>query len=223
MAFAARHAGRTFVAITDHSQSLRIANGMDVERLEHQGMAIDELNAELSGDGDPFRVLRSIEMDVLVDGSSDMPAAAVAPLDLVLGAFHTRLRTEDDQTERYVAALRNPDVQVIAHPRARMYGRRVGLRADWRRVFDEAARTGKALELDATPARQDLDVELARLAVRAGVQWFSIGSDAHADAELGSLPFGFATAVLAGIPQERVLNYRSANFVKSWADDLRDR
>jgi histidinol phosphatase-like PHP family hydrolase len=223
MAWAARELGRTSVGITDHSQSLRIANGMDEDRLVLQGHGIDRLNEELAGQGDRFRVLRSIEMDVLSDGSSDMDAAAVGRLDLVLGAFHTRLRAPEDQTERYLAALRNPDVQVLAHPRARMYGRRSGLNADWPRVFEEAARTGKALELDATPSRQDLDVELARLAMRSGVRWFSIGSDAHSLLELEFLPFGLATAVLADIPRERVLNFRSPSFIKGWARDLRDR
>jgi len=222
MASAARELGRTLVGVTDHSQSLRIARGMDADRLALQGLAIERLNAELIGQGEPFRVLRSMEMDVFADGSSDMETEALKDLDVVLGAFHSRLRVTDDQTDRYVAALRNPDVQILAHPRARMFGRRVGLRADWSRVFDEAARTGKALEIDATPSRQDLDVELARLAVRAGVQWFSIGSDAHNVAELEALPFGLATAVLAGVPREQVLNYRSAEFIIEWAVRLRD-
>ena len=163
-----------------------------------------------------------MEMDVFADGASDMEPEALMDLDLVLGAFHSRLRVPDDQTDRYVAALRNPDVQILAHPRARMFGRRVGLRADWSRVFDEAARTGKALEIDATPARQDLDVDLARSAVRAGVRWFSIGSDAHDVGELDALRFGLAIAVLAGVPRERVLNYRSAEFISVWAARLRD-
>lgn len=223
MVCAARDLGRTFVAITDHSQSLRIANGMNDERLAFQGLAIDRLNAELDAHGDGFHVLRSIEMDVFADGSSDMGSEALEGLDLVLGAFHTRLRTPEDQTERYLAALRNPDIQVLAHPRARMYGRRIGLSADWPQVFEEAARTGKALELDATPSRQDLDVELARLAMRSGVQWFSIGSDAHSIQELDFLSFGVATAILAGIPRDRVLNYRTVEFVKGWARQLRER
>jgi len=223
MVSAARDRGRAFVAITDHSQSLRIANGMDDARLALQGLAIDRVNAAFDGQGHAFRVLRSIEMDVFPDGSSDMETSALEGLDLVLGAFHSQLRTADDQTERYVATLRNPDVHVLAHPRARMHGRRVGLRADWPRVFDEAARTGKALELDATPSRQDLDVELAALAMRSGVPWFSIGSDAHSAPELEFLPFGMATAVLAGIPRDRVLNYRSVGFVKGWARELRER
>ncbi len=222
MVSAARDLGRTFVAVTDHSQSLRIARGMDAERLAAQGRAIDRLNAELAEQGDPFRVLRSMEMDVFADGASDMESAALEHLDLVLGAFHSRLRVADDQTDRYIATLRNPDVQVIAHPRARMFGRRVGLRADWSRVFDEASRTGKALELDATPARQDLDVDLARAAIRAGVRWFSIGSDAHSVSELATLPFGLATAAIAGIPRDRILNYRPAEFIAEWTARLRE-
>ena len=222
MVSAARDLGLTLVAVTDHSQSLRIARGMDAERLALQGLAIERLNAELAGQGEPFRVLRSMEMDVFADGSSDMEADALRDLDLVLGAFHSRLRVTDDQTDRYVAALQNRDVQILAHPRARMFGRRVGLQADWSRVFDEAARTGKALEIDATPARQDLDVDLARSAVRAGVRWFSIGSDAHAVSELEALPFGLAIAALAGVPRDRVLNYQSAAFISAWAAGLRD-
>jgi histidinol phosphatase-like PHP family hydrolase len=223
MASSARAVGRSFIAITDHSRSLTIANGMDEGRLHEQVARIDGLNAELAAAGDPFRVLRSIEMDVFVDGAADMEPEALAPLDLVLGAFHSKLRLREDQTERYLITLRDPSIHVLAHPKARMYGRRVGLQADWPRVFAEAARRGKAVELDATPARQDLDVELARIARSEGVEWFSIGSDAHAVHELEFLPFGMATAALAGIPRERVLNYRTAEEVVAWAAGLRDR
>ena len=223
MAAAARALGRTFMASTDHSTSLRIARGMTPEELEDQGRRIDALNAVFAVDGDPFRMLRSIEMDVFADGSCDMHAADLAPLDLVLGAFHTKLRDTGDGTDRYLAALRNPLVHVLAHPKARMYGRRVGLEADWPRVFDEAARLGKAVELDATPSRQDLNVELARVAMASGVRWFSIGSDAHSASELEFLPFGMAVASLAGIPRDRVLNYMAADDVVAWAKGLKDR
>jgi histidinol phosphatase-like PHP family hydrolase len=223
MAGRARALGRPFIAITDHSKSLTIAHGMDERRLSEQGVRIDELNAELEAAGDPFRVLRSMEMDVFVDGAADMEPEALAPLDLVLGAFHSKLRIREDQTERYVAALRNPSVHVLAHPQARMYGRRIGLQADWPRVFAEAARQGKAVELDATPARQDLSVELARVAEAEGVRWFSVGSDAHTALELEFLPFGLAIAALAGIPRERILNYRTAQEVVGWGSELRAR
>jgi putative hydrolase len=217
----ARALGRPFMAITDHSKSLKIANGMDEERLAGQVLRIDELNAALRDSGDAFRVLRSIEMDVFSDGSVDMEPEALAPLDIVLGAFHSKLRVREDQTERYLAALRDPSVHVLAHPQARMYGRRTGLRADWNRVFAEATARGKAVELDATPARQDLSVELARIAVAEGVRWFSIGSDAHSAPELEFLPFGLATAALAGIPRERILNYRTVEEVVAWGVELR--
>jgi histidinol phosphatase-like PHP family hydrolase len=217
MVDAAHALGRPFVAVTDHSQALEIANGMSPEELADQGRAIEALNADFERVGDPFRVLRSMEVDLFPDGTIDMDGASLAGLDLVLGAFHSKLRSRDDETDRYLAALRQPRLHVLAHPKARMYGRRVGLTADWPRVFAEAARLGKALELDATVWRQDLGVELAALAIAAGVRWFSIGSDAHAASELELLPFGMATAARAGIPRERILNYRSVDFVRSWA------
>jgi len=220
MAEAAFALGRPFVAFTDHSKSLTIANGMDEVRLNDQIERIDAYNAELRSNGEALRVLKSIEMDVFADGTTDMAPDALEPLDIVLGAFHSKLRVRDDQTDRYLAALHDRSVHVLAHPQARMYGRRTGLRADWGRVFDEAARLGKAIELDATPVRQDLSVELARVAVASGVRWFSIGSDAHTAFELQFLPFGLATAALAGIPRERILNYRTFEDVIAWAKEL---
>jgi putative hydrolase len=211
-----------YVAITDHSKSLTIANGMDEERLADQGRRIAELNEAFASDG-AFRILRSIEMDVFPDGTADLEPEPLAPLDLVLGAFHSKLRIREDQTDRYLAAIRNPSIHVLAHPKARMYGRRVGLEADWPRVFEEAARAGVAIELDATPARQDLSVDLARIAVAAGVRWFSIGSDAHVPLELSFLPFGLATAALAGIGRDRILNYLPDDQVIAWAQELRER
>jgi putative hydrolase len=217
MVQSAKSLGRPFVAVTDHSQALTIANGMTPAELAEQARAIDALNRGFEEDGDAFRVLRSMEVDLFPDGSLDMDDDSLASLDLVLGAFHSELRSKDDQTERYLAALNQPRLHVLAHPKARMYGRRVGLVADWRRVFGEAARLGKALELDATVWRQDLNVELATLAREEGVEWFTIGSDAHAARELELLPFGMAIATLAGIPRERILNYRPLGFVRRWA------
>ena len=175
------------------------------------------MNARYAEAGEDFRVLRSIEMDVFDDGSGDMADEALAELDLVLGAFHTKLRVTEDVTERYLAALRNPAIHVLAHPQTRMYGRRLGLHADWPRVFDEAARSGRAVELDATPYRQDLSVTLATVANASGVRWFSMGTDAHSSEELDNLPFAMATASVAGISKERILNYRSADEVVAWA------
>lgn len=217
MVAAARALGRPYVAITDHSETLKIAHGMTAEQLAEQGRLIDELNGTFEDEGEPFRILRSMEVDLFADGTIDMDDATLSTLDLVLGAFHSKLRSKEDETERYLAALRQPRLHILAHPKARMYGRRAGLSADWRRVFAEAARLGKALELDATVWRQDLNVELATIAREEGVEWFSIGSDAHSASELEFLPFGMATAALAGIPRERILNYRPVDFVRAWA------
>ena len=217
MVDAARAVGRPFIAITDHSKALEIAHGMSAEKLAEQGRAIDAMNRAFEDGGDPFRVLRSQEVDLFADGSIDMDDASLSSLDLVLGAFHSALRAKEDQTQRYLAALRQPRLNVLAHPKARMYGRRTGLNADWHRVFAEAAARGKAVELDATVWRQDLNVELATVAREEGVAWFSIGSDAHTAGELEFLPFGMATAALAGIPRGRILNYRTVEFVRAWA------
>jgi histidinol phosphatase-like PHP family hydrolase len=217
MVMTAKTLGRPFVAVTDHSETLTIANGMTAERLAGQGRLIDDLNRGFEVEGEAFRVLRSMEVDLFADGTLDMDDATLSTLDLVLGAFHSKLRSKQDETERYLAALRQPRLHVLAHPKARMYGRRAGLSADWRRVFAEAVRLGKALELDATVWRQDLNVELATIAREEGVEWFSIGSDAHSAFELEFLPFGMATAALAGIPRERILNYRPVEFVRAWA------
>jgi DNA polymerase (family 10) len=216
MADAVDAAGYRFAAVTDHSKSLRIARGMTEDELARQGLEIAEVNRELRDAGSDLRMLRSIEMDVFSDGAGDMDPAALRELDLVLGAFHTNLRDQADQTERYLAALRNPDVHVLAHPRTRKFGRRAGLTADWPRVFAEAAALDKALEIDASPDRQDLNVELLRLARDAAVR-VSIGTDAHQPAELAFMEFGLAAAILADIPKERILNFASREDVLAWA------
>ena len=179
MVAAAHATGLAYQSVTDHTESLKVANGQTPDELRDQGRRIDELNATFRAGRSTYRVLRSVEMDVFDHGEGDMDPAVLAELDIVLGAFHSKLRRTDDATERYLAALRNPHVHVLAHPTTRMFGRRAGLVADWPRVFAEAARLGKAVEIDATPRRQDLPVHLARVALAEGVQWFSMGSDAH--------------------------------------------
>src|SRR5437764_3380833 len=97
-----------------------------------------------------------------------MDEKSLARLDIVLGCFHSALRKTEDQTERYLAALRNPAIQILGHPRGRIYNYRIGLSADWPRVFHEAAARNKAVEIDAYPDRQDLDVDLVALARQEG-------------------------------------------------------
>lgn len=214
--------GYEHVAITDHSKGLPIAHGMDESRLAMQGREIDLLNNELQGAGLGIRALRSIEMNLSPQGEGDMDAGALAKLDLVLGAFHSKLRTVEDQTGRYLAALHNPTVHVLAHPRGRKFNRREGLRCDWPRVFAAAAELDVALETDAYPDRQDLNVELLTLAREAGVR-ISIGTDAHNPDELQFMEFGLAAAILAGISRNRILNFLPREELQTWARETSDR
>jgi DNA polymerase (family 10) len=189
---------------------------MDEEQLAEQGADIGRVNQELEARSSRLRVLRSIEMNLSPEGLQDMEPEALARLDLVLGAFHSKLRLAEDQTDRYVRALRNPTFHVLAHPRGRVFNRRQGLSADWPRVFETAAEEGKALEIDAHPSRQDLDCGLLELARDAGV-WISIGTDAHLLRELQYVEFGVALAIRAAFPRERILNYQPLESVLGWA------
>ncbi len=205
-----------FIAITDHSKGLKIAGGMDEGRLAEQGEVISRVNQALGARGSRLRVLRSIEMNLSPEGDQDMEPEALDRLDLVLAAFHSKLRLTEDQTDRYLRALRNPTFHVLAHPRGRVFNRRHGLSADWPRVFEAAAEEGKALEIDAHPSRQDLDSDLLELAREAGL-WISIGTDAHLLRELQYVEFGVALAIRAGFPRERILNYQPLESVLAWA------
>ncbi len=222
MAEAAEALGYQYVGITDHSKGLPIANGMDEERLARQGEEVAAMNRSLAASGRGPRVLHSIEMNLSPEGEGDMEPDALARLDLVLGAFHSKLRLTEDQTERYLAAVRNPTVHVLAHPRCRMFDRRAGLWADWPRVFEAAAEAGTAVEIDASPYRQDLDVELLKVARDTGVR-ISIGTDAHSVPELGYIDYGLAAAILAGVPKECILNFQPVEDVLAWASERRRR
>jgi histidinol phosphatase-like PHP family hydrolase len=161
-------------------------------------------------------------MNLSPQGEGDMDAEALATLDLVLGAFHSKLRTVEDQTDRYLAALHNPTVHVLAHPRGRKFNLREGLRCDWSRVFAAAAELDVAVEIDAFPDRQDLNVELLTLARDAG-PWISIGTDAHHPEELRFMEFGLAAAIRAGITRDRVLNFLPRDQLQSWARETTGR
>ena len=202
MAVAARDRGHAYLAITDHSRGLGIANGLDAERLRAQRAEIDRVNAELA----PFRVLQGIEVEVRADGGLDLPDEALARLDLVVAAVHSGLRQGREKvTARALAAIRHPLVDVLAHPTGRIVGGRPGGDFDMPALIAEAARTGTVLEIDADPGRLDLRADHAREAVAAGCL-LSVDSDAHAVAGLDNLRFGVGVAQRARVPPERVLN-----------------
>jgi histidinol phosphatase-like PHP family hydrolase len=208
--------GHEYVAVTDHSVGLPIARGMDEPTLRRQMREIEDLNDRLASDGAGIRVLRSLEMNVSPEGEGDMDPALLGELDLVLGAFHSRLRVAEDQTDRYLAAIRNPSVHVLAHPRGRRWNARPGLRADWPRVFEAAAEAGTAVEIDAFADRQDLQVELLEVARDAGAR-ISIGTDAHRPEELLNIDLGLAAAIQARVPREAILNYLPREDLLAWA------
>jgi histidinol phosphatase-like PHP family hydrolase len=143
-------------------------------------------------------------------GQGDMDAEALRELDVVVGSFHSALRKTDDQTERYLAAIENPAVHILGHPRGRIYNYRLGLKANWKRVFDRAAELGTAIEIDSYPDRQDLNSDLLVLARRAGCL-IAIDTDAHHPPQLAFVELGLASALKAGIRPEKILNFQSAD------------
>ena len=221
MASACGQRGYDYIAITDHSKGLKIAGGMTEEELGIQLKEIDEVNATLEAAGEKFRVLKALEMNINPQGEGDMEPESLRELDLVLGSFHSSLRKKEDQTDRYMAALRNPQFNVLGHPRGRIYNFRAGLTADWPRVFSTAAEAGKAIEINSYPDRQDLNVELLELAREEGCM-FSIGTDSHAPWELEFIWIAVAAAILAGIPRDRIINYMERDPLVEWARENRD-
>jgi len=206
MAAGCQARGYAYCAITDHSHSLAAAGASLSTSANRQHGAIDAINRRLARKrSSPFRLLKGIEVNIRPDGSLDVENNGLALFDVVLAAPHSDLRSTRDQTARMLRAVRTPGVDVLAHPRGRMGGTRGGVAADWDRVFAAAADSGVAVELDGSPARQDLDYVLAECALRAGCL-FAIDSDAHRTAELPFVDFAIAHARLAGIPADRVVN-----------------
>ena len=142
--------------------------------------------------------------------------------EIVVAAPHSALRSAADQTARLVRTVATAHVNILGHPRGRMYGSRPGVAADWDAVFAAAARAAVAVEIDGDPARQDIDFELARRAVRAGCL-FALDSDAHSTGELAYAETAVAHARLAGVPAERVVNTWPLDRLLEWAATARAR
>ena len=216
MARAAKHRRYCFLAITDHTKALKIARGLSEEQLLNQGKEIDGINADLAEKDMNLIILKSAEVNLSPNGQADINPSILRDLDLVVGSFHSALRRTEDQTERYLAALRNESVHVLGHPQGRIFNHREGLQADWPKVFAEAARLDIAVEIDAYPDRQDLKLSLLRLASREGVR-VSLGSDAHHPSQLAFMEFALAAALLAGFEKDRIVNFMSVQELKRWS------
>src|SRR5213592_4545025 len=154
-------------------------------------------------------------------GEGDMSPESLLSLDLVLGSFHSSLRIVEDQTDRYLAALRNPHIQILGHPRGRIYNFRIGLSADWSRVFAEAARLDKALEIDCYPDRQDLNVRLLKTAREHGTR-ISLGTDAHHPWQLEFIELGLAAALKAKLSPQQIVNFMPRPDLGGWVNRLRE-
>jgi DNA polymerase (family X) len=227
MAETARRRGHAYQVLTDHSQSLAIARGLAPDRVEQQRTIIAELNArfaaeEAAGTAPPetppegFRLLHGCELEIRADGALDYPDRLLERFDLVVASVHvSRRQSRDELTRRTLNGIRNPHVDVIAHPSGRMIGTRDDLDLDWDAVYAEAARTGTVLEVNGSPHRLDLSVERARRAVEVGCT-LSIDSDAHRIAEFDHLRWGVTQARRAWVEAGHVLNTRSRADVLAW-------
>jgi histidinol phosphatase-like PHP family hydrolase len=149
-----------------------------------------------------------------------MDPSLLRKLELVLGCFHSALRKSEDQTSRYIAALRNPDIQILGHPQTRVYDRREGLQANWQKVFAEAVRLDKAVEIDGYADRQDLRLSLLMIAKKEGTR-ISLGTDAHHPEQLAYMDLSLAASILAKIPPERIVNFMTLPQLRKWLDGLR--
>jgi putative hydrolase len=203
MARAAKALGYRYLGVTDHSPRIKVVNGLGAERLLAQSRELAEVQAEVEG----VSLLQGIEVDILEDGSLDLPDEVLELLDVVIASPHVKLRQEPAaMTERMLRAVSNPHVDVIGHPTGRKPGFREGATYDFETVFKAAARHGVALEIDCDPARMDLSPEMARLALDSGCS-FTLDADAHAPAEFAYVPMAAWMARRAGIPQDRILNF----------------
>jgi len=214
MAEAAASLGYAYLAMTDHSPRLTVANGLDAERLRRQLELVDQLNAELA----PFRILTGIEVDILEDGTLDQEEHLLARLDVVVASVHSKLRMESPQmTRRMVRAIENPHTDIVGHCTGRIIvgrGRKPSA-FDPDDVFAACLRTGTAVEINSRPERRDPPLELLRLAVGAGC-YVSIDTDAHAPGQLEWIGLGCEQAAEAGVDPAKVVNSWDTDHLLAW-------
>lgn len=204
MAAAAQARGLEFIAITDHTQSLAMANGLDETRTLAHADKVRKFSKTLKG----FTVLAGAEVDILSDGRLDLADDCLAALDIVIVSLHSQLQQdEDDTTRRLIRAIEHPSVDIVGHPTARWLLRREGARFKLEKVIDAAVANGVALEINSQPHRLDLCDSHARLARDRGAK-LAINSDAHEIPALGYTRWGILTARRAWLTKDDVINTR---------------
>jgi putative hydrolase len=219
MAIAARALGHEYIALTDHSPRLTVAQGLSADRLREQLDVVRGINEELA----PFRILTGIEVDINEDGSLDQEPELLDELDVVVASVHSNLRAPStEMTPRMLAAIADPHVDVLGHCTGRnvnTLGRGGRVRPesqfDAEAVFAACAEHGVAVEINCRPERLDPPRRLMRLALEAGCR-FSIDTDAHAPGQLDWQPYGCERAAEVGVPADRVVNAMSADEVLAW-------
>jgi putative hydrolase len=207
MVMTAVEVGHDYLALTDHSPRLKVANGLSAARLRSQLDVVAAVNTHL---GDTFRLLSGIEVDILDDGTLDQTPELLGRLDVVVASVHSKLRMDaGPMTRRMVAAVRDPHTDVLGHCTGRLVrggrGTRPQSEFDADAVFTACAEHGVAVEVNSRPERQDPPDELVALAIEKGCL-FSVDSDAHAPGQLDFLDHGAARVAALGVPVERIVN-----------------
>lgn len=220
MAFTALELGHDYLVLTDHSPRLKVARGLSAERLARQLTVVDAVNEHLAGQ--PFRLLKGIEVDILDDGSLDQDETMLARLDVRVASVHSKLKMDrEPMTRRMVAAVQNPFTNVLGHCTGRLVTGNRGMRAqsdfDARSVFEACLAHDVAVEINSRPERRDPPTKLLELARDIGCL-FSIDSDAHAPGQLDMLDYGCERAESAGIEADRIVNTWPVERLLSWAN-----
>lgn len=221
MARTADDLGREYLAVTDHSPRLRVANGLSAERLVAQRDTVAEVRERMEDEGRSIELLHGIEVDILDDGALDQHEDLLAVLDVRVASVHSKLRMPARQmTPRLLAAVENPLTSVLGHCTGQLVtgsrGTRPPSEFDAREVFAACAEHEVAVEINARPERSDPPDELLALALELGCL-FTIDSDAHAPGQLDLLRFGAQRAADAGVPPERIVTTWPAQEVRAWA------
>ncbi len=210
MAKAAQQRGYAYLAISDHTKHVTIAHGLDANRLSRQIEEIEALNEKFRG----LRVLKAAEVDILEDGSLDLPDSILEQLDLTVCAIHYKFDLPiERQTERIIRAMDHPCFNILAHPSGRLIGEREAYEVDMERVMEAALERGCYLEVNAQPERLDLTEVHCRMAKELGLK-VAISTDAHTTASLDYLRFGVGQARRGWLEPDDVLNTRSWNDLK---------
>ena len=212
MADKAASLGYEYVAITDHSPSSRIANGLSVKRLRQKKEEVEKINAE----GGAIKVLMGSEVDILPDGSLDYPDEILRELDFVVASVHSSFSMEEDEmTKRICGALENPNVDALGHPTGRLIGQREPYKVDIDAVIETAKNHGKALEINSSYKRLDLKDTHARKAIEAGVK-IIVSTDAHRTQHLDRIIFGVGTARRGWVKKTDVVNTYGLSELLKW-------